>query len=125
MTTRALREKGEVDYDFVEDILLFKVKNREYDRSIEANNFIVDIDKGNFIVGVQIFDASRFLGLGKVILRNVSKWRFCAHIHENVIEIRLNFQIIYRNRIIQKEPIIVESLGQRNLPASEVVCATG
>ena len=35
MTQNRLEGKGEVDYDYKHDILFFKVKSREYAKSIE------------------------------------------------------------------------------------------
>ena len=35
---RLLEGKGEVDYDYTNDILFFKIKDREYDRSLEFEN---------------------------------------------------------------------------------------
>ncbi len=118
---RHLEGKGEFDYDYVHDILFFKVKNRTYDRSIEFDRFAVDIDEENFIVGIQIFDASEFFGFNKEVLRNVNKWKFQASIDENKLEIRLIFQTVYRNKIVEPRPIIMEELSEP-LPDSKVVC---
>ena len=45
--------KGEFDYDYKHDILFFKIKEREYGKSIETNNLIIDIDKEEYLVGIQ------------------------------------------------------------------------
>lgn len=119
--SRNLVGKGECDYDYVNDILFFKVKDRNYDRSIELDRFVVDIDEENFITGIQIFDASELFGLTREQLRNVSKWQFQASIDENRLEIRLIFQTIFRNKIIEPRPIIIEELSEP-LPNSKVVC---
>jgi len=71
---RHLTGEGEMDYDYINDILFFKVKNREYDRSLEFENLVIDIDSENFIIGIQIFDASKFLRMDKSALRAVPKW---------------------------------------------------
>ena len=62
---RNLEGEGQADYDYAHDILFFKTKEREYVRSIEINNMVIDIDKENFLVGIQILEASRFFGIGK------------------------------------------------------------
>ena len=116
-----LEGKGEFDYDYVHDVLFFKVKNRNYDRSIELDRLVVDVDEENFITGIQIFDASEFFGLSKELLRNVSNWHFEASIDENKLEVRLIFQTIYRNKIIEPRPIFIEELSE-SLPNSKVVC---
>jgi len=105
---RVLESKGEMGYDFVNDILFFKVKDREYNFSLEFQNMVIDIDKKNFIIGIQIFDASEFLGISKMNLREIPKWQFRAKIDNKIIELRLFYQISIRNRIIEKNPIILQ-----------------
>ncbi|MFH1834584.1 MAG: DUF2283 domain-containing protein [Methanobacteriota archaeon] len=121
--TRHLKGKGEADYDEVHDILFFKTKERDYDRSIELYNLVVDIDTENFLTGIQIFEASKFLRIPKTALRKIPRWDFCANVDKNTIEVRLKFQTMWRNKVIEKNPIIVESIGE-NLPDSEMVCVT-
>ncbi|MBS3053845.1 MAG: DUF2283 domain-containing protein [Candidatus Aenigmarchaeota archaeon] len=117
---RQLNSKGEMDYDYSNDILFFKSKNREYSRSKEFSNIVLDIDKEDFIVGIQIFDASKFLRIPKIALRNVPKWQFQATILDNKIEIRLVFQVVYRNKRIEKNPIIMTET-EDNLPNSRLI----
>lgn len=121
MKERHLEEKGICDYDYKHDILFFKIKNRKYDRSIELDNIILDIDKEDFIVGIQIFEASKFLLIPKSYLLKIPKWRFSAKSEEGKIEVRLDFQMIIRNKIIGKNPIIIQPI-QEELPNSELVC---
>jgi len=107
--------KGEFDYDYANDILFFKVKNREYEKSIELNNQVIDIDDKGFVVGIQIFDVSKFLNITKYALMNAVRWRFQAtteKINENNsrIEVRLEFQVKLRNKIVQPNPIITENV---------------
>ncbi len=118
--TRHLEGKGEMDYDYVNDILFFKVKNREYDFSLEFQNMIVDIDEDRYIVGIQIFDASKFFRVDKIYLRQIPKWKFEAKIEENTIELRLFYEIMIRNQIREVNPIIVQENTQ-NLPQQTMV----
>lgn len=120
MTMKKLKGKGEFDYDYRYDILFFKTKNREYDRSIKLDNIVLDVDKEGFIVGIQIFDASEFLNIPKIHLRKFPTWEFRATLYENKLEVRLSFQIEIRNKIIEKNPIIIESV--EGLPNSEMIC---
>jgi len=122
MTGKRLEGKGEVDYDFKQDILFFKTKDREYSKSIELlDNLVVDVDKEGFLTGIQIFDASEYLNLDKKSLLSVPNWQFVINVHENIIEIRLVFQIKVRNKIVEKNPIISQQINQK-LPNSELVC---
>ena len=117
-----LKVKGEMDYDYLNDILFFKVKNREYNSSLEFQNMVIDIDKQKFIVGIQIFDASKFLEIPKVYLRPIPKWQFEARLKQGIIEVRLFYQVCIRNKIIEKNPIIIQE-NKSNLPSPQLVIA--
>ena len=123
MKEKHLEAEGEMDYDFVNDILFFKVKDREYDFSFEFQNMVIDVDKEKFITGIQLFDASEFLGIPKVNLRKVPKWKFEAKINKGVIELRLFYQLEIRNKIIEKTPIIIQE-NKVNLPSPQMVVTT-
>ena len=117
---RHLEAKGEMDYDFVNDILFFKLKDREYDFSLEFYNMVIDVDKEQFITGIQIFNASDFLGISKHNLRAIPKWQFKSKINQGVIEIRLFYKINIRNKIIEKTPIIIQE-NTAKLPSPQIV----
>jgi len=123
MANRQLMASGECDYDFKYDVLFFKVKNREYLKSIEVGNIVLDIDSKKFLTGIQIFEASKFLGIGRLILREVSNWKFEGKIEGNKIEARLTFQVKVRNKIIEKNPIIIQPIKEK-LPNSQLVCSS-
>lgn len=99
-----------MDYDFANDILLFKVKDREYDFSLEFQNMVIDIDNDKFIAGIQIFCASDFLKINKEHLKKITKWQFKAKLQGNEFRIDLYYQVIVRNKIINNNiyPIIVQ-----------------
>lgn len=124
MINKLLKGKGEVDYDFKHDILFFKTSERDYVKSIELDNLILDIDKEGFIVGIQIFEASKFLDIDKKMLLKIPRWEFKATVNEGRIEVRLMFQIVVRNKVIEKNPIIMESISEP-LPNSQLVCEVG
>ena len=118
---RHLEAEGEMSYDYVNDILLFKIKDREYDYSIEFQNMVIDIDNEQFIVGIQIFDASEFLKIGKEHLRKITNWKFKAKLQGNEFRIELYYQVIIRNKIVNNNiyPIIVQQ--EVNLPSPQMV----
>ncbi|MFH1200189.1 MAG: DUF2283 domain-containing protein [Candidatus Micrarchaeota archaeon] len=120
MEPKQLNKGGEYDYDYLNDILFFKVKDREYSRSIELDEIIVDVDEENFIVGIQMFNASELFNLPKYTLKNVRKWEFQASVDSNRLEVKLAFQTMMRNKIIEPRPMIIEQLKQP-LPNSKVV----
>ncbi len=121
MATRSLRTKGQVDYDYAHDILFFKAVDREYFKSIEIDNIVIDIDKESLIVGIQIFEASKFLNVNKNTLLDILQWEFRTIVNDGRIEIRLIFQIIVRNKVVEKNPIIMQPIFE-TLPNSELIC---
>jgi len=118
---RRLEGKGAMDYDYVNDILFFKIINREYDRSLEFENMVIDIDDEAFIVGLQIFDASKFLGISKTNLK-IKTWQFKAKIMPESIEIRLTCEVNIRNKVRELNPIIVQQ-NTEQLPNSQMIAA--
>ncbi len=116
-----LEEKGLLDYDLKNDILSFKVKNKEYKKSIEAENIVIDLDEAGYIIGVQIFEASKFLNLEKKDLMKIPNCQLKASLNAKTIELRLTFQIKVSNKIIEKNPIIMQSV-EESLPNSELIC---
>lgn len=110
MKKRHLKGVGRYDYDYRNDIAFFKTKGRDYKKSIEADNLVIDIDKENYITGLQIMNASKFLRIDKRYLRECPTWKFEAKLDNNKIEIRLQFAIKVRNQIKEINPIIMEQL---------------
>lgn len=124
MKPKALKGKGEVDYDYKQDILFFKIAEREYQKSLEFDNIVVDADKEGFIVGMQIFEASKFFNIPKAMLIKIPHWQFQTQVHENIIEIRLTFKTA-RNKVLSmnKIPISTDSNFQP-LQDAEVLAQT-
>ena len=126
MKRRHLKATGEYDYDYVNDIAFFKIKDREYKKSIDVNNLVVDIDKKNFVVGLQIFGASKFLRIPKKYLMKCPNWRFEANLENNKMEVRLEYAVVIRNKVQKIQPIIVEQLkgkyADSTVVASPIAC---
>lgn len=117
--------KGEFLYDFNNDLLMFKVKGRDYKISAEFQNFVADIDKEGFVTGVRIFDASKVFGLDKYTLKNIVKFGFKAIVESGMITIRLNFVSKLRNGKVPVENFtqqLSDSLNGYNLTDSSVEC---
>jgi len=81
---------------------------------------VIDVDNEKFITGIQIFEASEFLGISRVNLRAIPKWQFKSKIDNGVIELRLNYQIEIRNKIYEKSPIIIQD-NRSGLPSPQMV----
>ena len=125
MTNKHLdaRGKGEYTYDYRNDVLLFKIKEREYAISIDFDNLIVDIDKEDFITGLRIFDASKLFKLSKMALNNVRAFEFNTQVEDKIITIQLRFTAVLRNKplINQGQDFVREALGSQ-IKDSEVLC---
>lgn len=93
-------KKGEITYDYQHDILIFRIKDRDYKCSVELQNFVIDIDTENFVTGIRIFDASKVSGIDKIALQNMKQGKFEASIQDNVINVRFNFVGTLRNKLI-------------------------
>ncbi len=83
--------KGEFVYDTEHDILMFKIRDRDYKMSTEFQNFVVDIDDESFVTGIRIFDASKVFDTDKEILKNISSWKFKSSVENNTLTITFKF----------------------------------
>src|SRR3989338_6073385 len=117
---RSIAGKGEMDYDYANDVLFFKTRDREYARSIEFANVVIDIDREGFITGIQIFEASKYLGIAKAHLRQCTDWKFVTRIEGDVIMIRLNFFVRVRNRLVEAKPTITTEVTGGGLQGSQL-----
>ncbi|MFC1774872.1 DUF2283 domain-containing protein [Nanoarchaeota archaeon] len=117
---KQLNAKGIVLYDFENDILLFKVKERDYSYSVEYENIVFDIDTKDFLTGIQIFDASKVFNTDKISLKNLGKWNFTAKIENGIISVNLTFETITRNKVFISN-LVREATSP--LKDSEVICA--
>lgn len=117
--------KGEFLYDFTNDILMFKVKDRDYKNSVEFQNFVADIDTEGFVTGVRIFDVSKVFGIDKYTLKHIVKWGFKAVIESGMITIRLTFVGKVRNKEVPVENFtqqLTSFLNGYKLTDSSVEC---
>ncbi len=116
------RGKGESRYNYRYDILFFKIKGRDYLKSLDFGDIIVDIDTEGFITGIQIFDASNMFKLDKLTLREIKNWEFKTKAQDRVITIQLMFVMVRRNKqIVQRgENLVRETVSQ--LEDAEVLC---
>ncbi|MBI4451955.1 DUF2283 domain-containing protein [Candidatus Woesearchaeota archaeon] len=114
--------RGEYLYDYRNDILLFKIRDRNYAISVEFDNFIVDIDEEGFITGLRIFDASQIFKLSKVALNNLKSFEFHAKAENGVISVQLRFDCMVRNAIIKQGHDFVREAADSHIKNSEVIC---
>ncbi|MFX1453073.1 MAG: DUF2283 domain-containing protein [Promethearchaeota archaeon] len=115
--------KGEYRYDYSNDIMLFKIRDRDYLKSIDFGNLIVDIDKDGFITGLRIFDASQVFQLSKLALNNLKGFEFHTRVEDKVITIQLRFTAVMRNKpVIKQGQDFIREAVQSQIKDSEVLC---
>ena len=117
------RGKGEYTYDYINDIMLFKIRDRDYLKSIDFGILVVDIDTKGFVTGLRIFDASKVFKLSKLALKNIKQFEFNSKVENKVLTIQLRFMSVLRNKPVIKhgQDFIREAL-QSEIKDSEVVC---
>lgn len=103
MANKHLEGKGEYTYDYQNDLLLFKIKEREYDKSMEFDNFVADFDTEGFLTGIRVFDASKLLHMSKITLKSIKNFQFKNQVENKVINIQLRFEAVMRNKLIVKQ----------------------
>ena len=115
--------KGECTYNYVNDLLLFRIKDRDYLKSLDFDNLIVDIDKEGYITGLRIFDASQLFNIPRLALKNIRMFRFHARIEDKKVTIQLEFVPVLRNKplIKQGQNLVREAIGSE-VNNSEVLC---
>ena len=118
---RRLESSGKIDYDYVNDILYVRVDDRDYSHSVELLGYVVDIGTEGFIIGLQIFNASVYFKISKTALRQIKNYSLEASLIEGILEVRLSFNVMIRNKIVEKTPILVQQMKE-NLPNSTVLC---
>lgn len=116
-----LEAKGEMDYDYTNDILFFKVKNRDYNHSIELEDIVLDVDQEGYITGLQIFGASKMFNVDKEALKNIKRWEFKVRVEEKVIFVQLMFKILRRNKVVECGQNLIRETSSL-LTNSEVLC---
>ena len=117
------RGKGMVDYDYKDDTLFFKIKDRHYMKSIDFEDIVLDIDKEGYIIGIQIFGASGFFKLPKLALNNIKYMEFDARAENNIIKLRLLFRCMLRNKEIVQAGENLERESTSPLQDKTVLCS--
>ncbi|MBW3002473.1 DUF2283 domain-containing protein [Candidatus Woesearchaeota archaeon] len=128
MKKKKITGKGEFIYDYKHDILTFKMKDRNYKKSIEIQNFAIDIDDKNLITGIRVFDASKVFGVDKYVLKNIVHGEFKADVEKKIVTITLKFVGMQRNRLMsllsKKQNFIHQITAPiKNVSDSIVECA--
>ena len=90
-------KNAKMRYSFAEDILFASPVKREYDSSIQMGDLIFDLDKKNRIIGFEIMNASKVLGVPKLYIYNYKKIKIEIAIKDDVIKINAVLITTFRN----------------------------
>jgi len=85
---------AKISYDEEEDIL-FLSKQRKVKASIEIGDFIIDIDKDNYVSGIEILDASKNLNIKNNLLKDIKEARMIVNYKPNYVYISL--LVLFKN----------------------------
>ena len=104
-------------------MIFFSLKwKREYLRSIELEDVVLDIDKEGYITGIQIFGASKMFNIDKRAIRSIKKWVFKVRTEGKGIFIQLMFEMVRRNKVVERGQNLVRESSSLGTD-SEVMCA--
>lgn len=108
------------DFDFQSDSLFFYItEDYEYKRSLRLDkDIILDFDKNNIPVAMEILHASQRLKIDKVNLKDLMGLNMNIEVGKDHIHIKAAFNIIIRNKSMPLE-FNAEGENSINLPSTE------
>ena len=91
-----LKEIFNVEYD----ILIFKVKKSyEYSKTVEIKEgLLLDFDKDNMPVAIEIHDASKRFNIPKIALKNIRCFNMNIIVNDDVIKVFMKLGVIIRSK---------------------------
>jgi uncharacterized protein YuzE len=108
------------DFDFQSDSIFFYItEDYEYKRSLRLDiDIILDFDKNNIPVAMEILHASKRLKIDKVNLKDLMGLNMNIEVGKDHIHIKAAFNIIIRNK---SKPLEFKAEGENsiNLPSTE------
>lgn len=99
----------ETNYSPELDIMSVDDTSKEYERSIQAGDFIIDLDPKGEVRGVEIQNISRMLGVDREQLQNVS------NVELQLISGEETTQITLRLNIEEQKTTLAAQLNQTDL----------
>ena len=110
-------EANKIDYDYDNDVIFFYNENKIYDFSIDTDGIILDLSEDNYVMDIEIFNASKRFGVSKSDLRAVKRFEADINIGKENIEISMKLEILKRNRLLDKF-FNALTLNTMNIPPS-------
>ena len=104
------------DYDFQNDTIFFYVDNDKYVSSMDLDGIILDFNEDNFIMGIEILNASKKFNFSKAGLRDIHHFSATIEISKKNIEVSMKLEIVKRNKLIDRF-LNALTLNTMNLPS--------
>jgi uncharacterized protein YuzE len=111
------RKIKKIDYDEEVDILSIDADHADYKYSIDLGKVIVDFDRNDVPIGLEILDASKTLGIDIDILNNIRSAMSTISVDLEKNDIKVILAVIYENEV-SKTYSFKDTLSHP-LPASE------
>ncbi|MDR2830788.1 MAG: DUF2283 domain-containing protein [Methanobrevibacter sp.] len=111
-------------YDSSADALMIRVPNYEHEESVSLNNnLIVDFNKDNEFIALEILDASHVLNTNKHSLQKISNINLRVIVTKDQIFISSIFVLPVRNADVVRETN-ASAVNDINIPVMETELAT-
>jgi len=110
-------ELSKIDYDLENDSLFIYGSGKKYKKSIDLNDIILDMSEDDYVMAIEILEASKKFNFSKVDLLNIQSFDADIEINEDTIKIDMKIEIIKRNNLISKSMKAI-GLNSMNLPTS-------
>jgi uncharacterized protein YuzE len=96
---------------------LFYSENKKYKSSIDLDGIILDISEDNYIMSIEILDASEKFNVSKLDIRNIKHLDATIVISKENIKVSLKMEMSKRNKLIDSclDAVTINSM---NIPAS-------
>ncbi len=108
---KKIQQFGKMDYDEENDLLFFSLTRSEYLHSLELHDIIVDLDKENKIMGIEMFNAAKLLNVSPNSIIDTIQCMINIIVHKGKLQIHFFFKIEHHGEIIQKEQVITQVIS--------------
>lgn len=105
------------DYDIQSDSIFFYGSDKKYRSSIDLDGIILDVSEDDYIMGIEILDASEKFNVSKMDFSNIKHFEANIEISKENIKISMEMRLYKRNSLINR---CLDTLGlnSMNLPVS-------
>jgi len=105
------------DYDLQNDSIFFYGEYKNYKSSIDLDGIIIDFNEENYLMSIEILDASERFGVSRYSLRDIKIFNATIKITKDNIQLTMAIEIAKRNGSVARslEALTINSM---NIPPS-------